>query len=140
VIFPVPVTLKRFLALEFVLTFGIPVKCYLVKPLRRPAQAGTYRASSGNSIPQIREWGRKDRDEKAKMPPCSGLNFKNPVKIPRRDMPPACPHYVWALRHAIETPFKRLKAEKNRISLQIPLFHLLHGIIRRPCRESHIRQ
>jgi hypothetical protein len=84
VIFPVPVTLKRFLALEFVLTFGIPVKCYLVKPLRRPAQAGTYRASSGNSIPQIPEWGRKDRDEKAKMPPCSGLNFKNPVKIPLR--------------------------------------------------------
>ena len=33
VIFPVPVTLKRFLALEFVLTFGM-TNIILVKPLR----------------------------------------------------------------------------------------------------------
>jgi hypothetical protein len=49
VIFPVPVILKRFLALEFVLTFGIPVNIIRVKPLRRDAQASTYRASSGKS-------------------------------------------------------------------------------------------
>jgi hypothetical protein len=49
VIFPVPVILKRFLALEFVLTFGIPVTIIRVKPLRRGTQAPTYRASSGNA-------------------------------------------------------------------------------------------
>ena len=35
-----PVTLKRFLALEFVLTFGI-LKCFDVQPLRRSAPADT---------------------------------------------------------------------------------------------------
>src|SRR5215218_3170517 len=35
VILPVPVTLKRFLALEFVLTFGIFKMRFKLKPLRR---------------------------------------------------------------------------------------------------------
>jgi hypothetical protein len=43
VISPVPVTLKRFLALEFVLTFGISIYL-LLHPCRRPEQTGTYGA------------------------------------------------------------------------------------------------
>ena len=43
VIFPVPVTLNLFLALEFVLTFGIS-KCFSVQPLRRSALAETWGA------------------------------------------------------------------------------------------------
>jgi hypothetical protein len=59
----VPVTLKRFLALEFVLTFGILFQL-LIKPLRRssleelgePLQAISYR----------RGRGRKDKVEGGK--------------------------------------------------------------------------
>jgi hypothetical protein len=40
VIFPVPVTLNLFLALEFVLTFGIWL-IIVVKPLRRSPQGET---------------------------------------------------------------------------------------------------
>jgi hypothetical protein len=40
VIFPVPVTLKRFLALEFVFTLGI-LHAFLITPLRRSRSAGT---------------------------------------------------------------------------------------------------
>jgi len=40
VILPVPVTLKRFLALEFVFTFGI-YKCFFINPLRRFRTGGT---------------------------------------------------------------------------------------------------
>ena len=43
VISPVPVTLKRFLALELVLTFGI-LYILLLHPRRRPEQTGTYGA------------------------------------------------------------------------------------------------
>jgi hypothetical protein len=43
VILPVPVTLNRFLALEFVFTFGI-VLLFLIKPLWRSALAETYGA------------------------------------------------------------------------------------------------
>jgi hypothetical protein len=86
----------------------------LVKPLRRPAQAGTYRASSGNSTPQIQEWGRKDRDEKAKMATLLKLNFENPVKIP--------------------------DGNASYLNLQIPLFHLFHGIIGGPGGKSHVRE
>jgi hypothetical protein len=46
-IFPVPVTLKRFLALEFVFTLGILPSINFL-PLRRSPQGDAYGASSGN--------------------------------------------------------------------------------------------
>jgi hypothetical protein len=46
-IFPVAVTLKRFLALEFVFTLGI-VPSIKIIPLRRSPPGDAYGASSGN--------------------------------------------------------------------------------------------
>lgn len=49
VIFPVPVTLKRFLALEFVFTLGIFECCYSYTLEALPLRRKTWGASSGNT-------------------------------------------------------------------------------------------
>ena len=67
VIFPVAVTLKRFLALEFVLTFGI-WNAISGKPLRRFCTGKTLGGplQAITKLNQNQVWGRKDRDEIAK--------------------------------------------------------------------------
>jgi hypothetical protein len=75
-IFPVPVTLKRFLALEFVFTLGIlpSINCYTLEASRH--WAGLCRTSS--AIVPFFERGCKDR---AVIPSGKGL-IENKSRLP----------------------------------------------------------
>ena len=65
-IFPVAVTLKRFLALEFVFTLGI-LPGVNFKPLRRSSQEDPCRTSSGNvAKTKFLQTGCKDKGARTK--------------------------------------------------------------------------